>query len=462
MKMRRTQSQFLVGVAALLTATTASAGQVQHRFEGFPAAPLTDQDFYSSAHSDSAKAALGAQLFFDKILSGNLNISCASCHHSLAATGDGLSLPVGEGGQGLGVTRDTGAGVDAVHERVPRNAPHIFNLGAQQFTHMFHDGRVQPNSSMPNGVESPAAFDLPAGLDNPLAVQAMFPVTSATEMAGQAGENPVADAAAAGTLAGPDGVWELLAERLRGIDGYAQQFIEVFDDIQSADDIQFTHAANAIAAFEAFNWRADNSPFDRFLRGERAAMSLSAIAGMRIFYSRRKGNCGSCHSGVLQSDQSFRAIAMPQIGPGKGDGVWGYEDFGRERVSGKVSDRYKFRVPSLRNVALTAPYGHSGAFNTLEAVVLHHLDPVASLLEYDPSQLRMPARKDLDALDTLAMSDPAVVQAIAAANELQATRLTRREIGQLLDFLHALTDFSMLDLRSDVPASVPSGLPLAD
>tara|TARA_R110000782_G_scaffold31350_14_gene77216 strand:- start:42 stop:1430 length:1389 start_codon:yes stop_codon:yes gene_type:complete len=457
-----------LGVAALATlfllvAATAHSkvGDRLFPYEHLPK-PGSDRDYYDNGSLDNAKVDLGAQLFFDKVLSGNQNISCATCHHAFTGTGDGLALSIGEGGRGLGVTRDTGFGRNAVHERVPRNAPHIFNLGAREFGTMFHDGRVQPDASMPNGVLSPAGFDLPTGLDNPLAVQAMFPVTSATEMAGQAGENPVADAAAAGDLAGPDGVWAQLAERLRGIKGYADQFIAVYPDVKSAADIRFTHAANAIAAFEAVNWRADNSPFDRYLRGERGAMSPSAMLGMRIFYSPNKGNCASCHSGTFQTDHSFRAIAMPQIGGGKGDGVFGYEDFGRERVTGSRADRYKFRVPSLRNVRQTAPYGHSGAYDTLEAVVRHHLDPVASLYDYDPDQLRMPSRKDLDARDLLAMSDPAVVSAIAGANELSPIRLRKQEIRQLMDFLDALTDSEMLDLRIDVPRSVPSGLPLAE
>ena len=424
--------------------------------------PATDADYYDSGAPDVAKVELGQQLFFDKILSGNLNISCATCHHPFAGTGDGLALPVGEGGRGLGVTRDTGVGTDAVHERVPRNAPALFNLGTREFTRLFHDGRVQPDTSMPSGIESPAGFDLPQGLDNVLAAQAMFPVTSGTEMAGQAGENPVADAAAAGDLAGPDGVWAQLAERLRGIDDYVAQFVDVFNDVQSAADIRFTHAANAIAAFEAVQWRADESPFDRFLRGERGAMSASAIAGMRVFHSPRKGDCASCHSGVFQTDHSFRAIAIPQVGPGKGDGESGFEDFGRERVTGAPSDRYRFRVPSLRNVAQTAPYGHSGAFDTLDAMLRHHLDAVSSLYSYDASQVALPSRPDLDALDLQAMSDPQVVASIAAATELPPVSLTEREIGQLVDFLHALTDPAMLDLRRDVPASVPSGLPIAD
>ncbi|MDH3305841.1 MAG: cytochrome-c peroxidase [Gammaproteobacteria bacterium] len=455
---------FAVTIAALvfLIPATTNADDKESSGRSWLPEPVNDTDYYDDGAPDVEKVQLGAQLFFDKILSGNLNISCATCHHPFAGTADGLSLPVGEGGRGFGVTRDTGQGSDAVHERVPRNAPALFNLGARQFAALFHDGRVQLSAAFPNGIESPAGLDLPEGLDNPLAVQAMFPVTSATEMAGQAGENPIADAAAAGNLAGTDGVWAQLAERLQGIDGYVEQFIAAFDDVRSADDIRFTHAANAIAAFEANSWRADNSPFDRFLRGERVAMSASALLGMRIFYSADKGNCVSCHGGVFQTDHSFRAIAVPQLGPGKGDGAFGYDDFGRQRVTGDRTDRYRFRVPSLRNVAQTAPYGHSGAFNTLEAMLRHHLDAVASLYDYDAGQVVVPARPDLDAQDYLATSDANVLTGIAAANQLAPVRLTEREIRQLIDFLHALTDPAMLDRRADVPKSLPSGMPLAD
>jgi cytochrome c peroxidase len=453
---------FIVIALEILAPSAAEAGGNDRSSRSALPMPVTDADYYDGGSLDTAKVALGKQLFFDKVLSGNLNISCATCHHPFAGTGDGLSLSVGEGGRGLGVTRDTGVGPSTVHERVPRNAPVLFNSGAKEFARLFHDGRVQPDGQYPNGIQSPASFDLPYGLDNPLAVQAMFPVTSGTEMAGQAGENSVADAAAANDLAGPNGVWAQLAERLQGIDAYVEQFVAVFDDIGTASDIRFTHAANAIAAFEAGNWRADNSPFDRYLRVERRAMSASAKAGMRVFYSPNKGNCASCHSGVFQTDHSFRAIAMPQVGPGKGDGIYGYEDFGRERVTGDRADRYRFRVPSLRNVAQTAPYGHSGAFNTLEAVVRHHLDPINSLYGYDAGQVVMPFRADLNANDFLAMRDPDVLANIAGANELTPVHLKEPEIRQLIDFLHALTDPATLDTRGDVPASVPSGLPIYD
>lgn len=431
--------------------------------KGFPVPePASDGDFYAGGNQPVAKVELGRKLFFDKILSGNLNISCATCHHSLAGTGDGLSLPVGEGGSGLGVTRDTGSGTDAVVERVPRNAPPVFNLGAIEFTRMFHDGRVEVDNSRPGGFRSPAGASLPDGLENVLAVQAMFPVTSGTEMAGQPGENPQADLAFANDL---PALWEFIALKLQVIPEYVDLFIAAYpDEVEVAEDISFVHAANAIAAFEAVGWRFDNSPFDRYLRGNHRALSAEAKIGMNIFYG--EGGCADCHSGTFQTDHEFHAIAMPQIGAGKGDNLPGYvdghDDFGRERVTGDPVDRFRFRTPSLRNIALSPPYGHAGAFNSLRAVVEHHLDSLNSLFNYDQQQAVLPFRVDLDAHDFNVMNDQNRLTAIAAANELQVISLGASEVEALIVFLHALTDPAALDMRSDVPSSVPSGLSLAE
>lgn len=135
---------------------------------------------------------------------------------------------------------------------------------------MFHDGRVELNPNAPSGFTSPAKGDLPLGLDNVLAAQAMFPVTSEAEMAGQDGENPIADLAARGDLTE---LWEALADRLRGIPEYVDRFRESFEDIDQASDISFVHAANAIASFEASAGRFDNTPFDAHLRGEVTALN---------------------------------------------------------------------------------------------------------------------------------------------------------------------------------------------
>ena len=170
--MQSTRSTWLF--AAVCSLVLAAAGDAR----AGPVPPVVDTDFYDDGAPPTARVELGRVLFFDKILSGNLNISCASCHHPMAGTGDGLALSVGEGGRGLGVTRDTGYAEDAVHERVPRNAPPLFNLGAREFVRLFLDGRVEEDPTAPSGFSTPAGDDLPDGLDNVLAAQAMFSVAN--------------------------------------------------------------------------------------------------------------------------------------------------------------------------------------------------------------------------------------------------------------------------------------------
>ncbi len=435
-------------LVALVVVTTVLAPGVKAE----PITALSDADFHYDGRPAPEKVALGRLLFFDKVLSGNKNIACATCHHPVASSGDALSLPVGAGGFGLGAERMPGAGALA---RVPRNAPALFNLGAREFTAMFHDGRVAVDPDHPSGFVTPAGDDLPGGLDNVLAAQAMFPVTSGTEMAGQPGENLIGDVAAVG----PTLVWDGLAARLRGIREYVSQFVAVFDDVGGAEDVSFVHAANAIAAFEATAFRANNSPFDRYLAGEADAMGAAAQRGYALFAG--SAGCVSCHRGPLLTDQGFHAIAMPQIGPGKGDGH-GYEDFGRERVTGDPADRFKFRTPSLRNVALTGPWGHGGAYASLEAVVRHHLNPVAALHDYDPAQAALPSRADLDAQDLLVQTNVELRDAIARANRLAPLAMSDEDVADIVAFLEALTDPASRDLSALVPERVPSGLPVAD
>jgi cytochrome c peroxidase len=439
--------------------------------------PTEDSAFYDNGAPDMNKVNLGKLLFFDKILSGNKNISCATCHHPMTDTGDSLSLPVGEGGRGLGMMREPlnigdyliinkqPRALGGIRERVPRNAPPLWNLGAKEFTRMFHDGRVEVDSESPSGFRTPAGDNLPDGLDNVLATQAMFPVTSLAEMAGQVEDNnpdnEIAPQAAAGNLTGPGGVWDLLAVRLGNIPEYVDLFQAAFPDISTAEEITFVHAANAIAAYEAFSWRADDTPFDRYLSGQKNALTSSQRRGMYLFYHKAK--CHTCHSGVFQTDHNFHAIAMPQIGPGRG-GVEP-EDIGRAEVSGvNGPDRYKFRTPSLRNVVLNAPYGHGGAYDRLEDVVFHHLNPINAFNSYDWMQVRLPSqnRPDLFAQDFAVLNNPLLSQNIKNANELEPADLTEKEFYSLIEFLHALTDLASLDISNDVPFSVPSGLTVTD
>lgn len=460
--------------------------------------PVVDADYYDNGAPNEAKVELGRQLFFDKILSGNRNIACATCHHPQHATSDGLAMPLGEGPSGLGPERRPGDSVEeAVHERVPRNSTALFNLGAREFVRMFHDGRVEtdPEGYYEGGFITPAKWKLPSGLENVLAAQAMFPVTSFAETAGQKSENPVADAVSLNKAAGPEGAWELLAQRLRAIPEYVDRFRQAFPgEVERAEDVTYVRIANAIAAFEAKEFRSDDSPFDRYLRGEVESLGDAADRGMELFYG--KAGCIGCHSGKFQTDHDFHAIAMPQIGPGKNDGYdadyWRetgirafLEDFGRGRVTKRAEDGYKFRTPSLRNVELTAPYGHAGTYTTLEEVVRHHLDPVEHLDRYRLAEGHMPplgrvveiaAERSRLSQDWLTASresgfhvrDGWVQQhdglrgKIADANELQPQQLTDGEVSDLLAFLGALTDSAARDLTESIPEEVPSGLPVAD
>jgi len=394
---------------------------------------------------------LGRLLFYDPILSGNKTVSCATCHHPKFATGDGVSLGLGDGGVGLGPDRVVDPG-NRPEQRIPRNAPGLFNLGASEFTSLFHDGRLEADPGRPSGIRTPLGQDMAHGFTSVLAAQSMFPVLSGDEMAGHYSENDVAQAVRQGMLTGPGGAWEILTQRIETLPVYRALFTEVIGD----RPVAFTDIANMVAAFVAFEWRADNSPFDTFLRDGTPLPDLAA-QGMQVFYG--KGGCSSCHAGQFQTDHSYHAIAMPQIGPGKAARFERHSrDTGRMRVTGDPADAYRFRTPSLRNVAQSAPYGHAGSYVTLDAVLRHHLDPVAGLWAYDPGQAVLPALSGAD--DYSVLDDPGEIASIAAANELAPKILSDAEIAALLAFLETLSDRQSLQGRLGIPDAVPSGLPV--
>jgi cytochrome c peroxidase len=389
---------------------------------------------------DPALVSVGRLLFYDPILSGGREVSCASCHHPRLGTSDGLSLGLGDGAHGLGIERRVDQ-ANPPERRIPRNSPALFNLGFPEFTVFFHDGRLE---ARPDGIRTPLGGDMVEGFASALSAQAMFPVLSPDEMAGHGGESDVSRLVRQGLLAHQGGAWDAIAARVEAVPSYAEAL---------GTPLRFAAVADALAAFVAAEWRADDSPFDRHLRGQ-APLTGAAAEGMALFYGR--AGCSGCHAGAFQTDHGFHAIAMPQIGPGKAALFESHaRDVGRMRVTGDPADAYRFRTPSLRNVAETAPYGHSGTYATLEAVVRHHLDPVGSLRDYDPSQAVFPA---LRVDDLRVMEDPAELDAIAAANELVPMALTDAEMGALLAFLAALTDEATGPLG--VPDAVPSGLPV--
>lgn len=395
---------------------------------------------------------LGRQLFFDPVLSGNQNISCATCHHPALGSSDAVSLSIGEGGIGLGLQRKADAANMPV-ARIPRNAPALYNLGAREFTTLFHDGRVQVDASARFNIAMPPGRELERPLPSPLAAQAILPITSHDEMAGQAGENPIADAVAAGRIRGQDGAWQMLAARVEAIPEYRKQFDWI---IGAGEPIHITDIGRAIADYITFDFRSTDSRYDAFLRGDDTALTNTEIQGMWLFYG--KGGCGDCHGGLFQTDHDFHAIGIPQFGPGKGHGP-GYADHGRAAVTGDPADAYKFRTPSLRNVTLTAPYGHNGAYARLEDMLRHHLDPLTMLAEYTLGYALL-QNMQLSVSDTEVLEDFDEVQRLGMAVELEPVSLHDDEVEAILAFLGALEDPIARSGRLGVPDAVPSGLPL--
>lgn len=344
---------------------------LNNELKKLPSAPVVREDMFK----------LGQSLAFDKILSGNRDTSCLSCHHPLLGTGDQRSLPLGAGGKNLGQERVGG-------HLVPRNAPALFNLDL--FEKMFWDGRVEFEE---DNIKTPA--DKTGDLTEEMlsvffakeesegfigyglvGVQSLFPVTSHHEMRGDIKEgNELAE------YSGEDfkEIWEALMIRLGSIPEYVEMFEKAYPNIKF-EDMTFAHAANAIAAFEikAFDFR--ESPWQKVINDisedgiwdKEDLLSEKEIRGAHFFFET---GCNSCHSGSVTSDFKFHNIATAQFGVGKGDGDTGYEDYGRERVTGNYENRTQFRTAPLLNVELTAPYGHLGQFKDLASHIQIYAQP---------------------------------------------------------------------------------------
>lgn len=435
--------------AAAATVTTVEPAAAPADIPNLPRA-LGPADF---REFNPAQAAVGRLLFYDKILSGNRNISCGTCHHHDLGSSDGLSLGIGEGGVGLGPQRNAGAGASSIKKRVPRNVPGLWNVGAKSITKLFHDGRVEVSDIYDNGFNTPAQEWLPAGLGDILAAQALFPLAAEFEMAGNPKENEIAGAA----YNRIDSVWPLIAARVRAIAQYAEMFTAAFADVQSADDISIVHIARALAAFQGAEWRAFDSAFDAYLNGDSGALKPAAKRGARLFYG--KAGCARCHAGPLLTDHKFHALALPHFGPGR-TRPWDpiARDVGRMGVSDRLADAYRFRTPQLRNVALTAPYGHNGAYPTLRGIIRHHLAPRRAFDAWSPALARLPAAPHLAAADFIALSDSRERARLRAMVDIATVQLSAADIDDLVAFMHSLTGGdSRFGLRGR-PARVPSGL----
>lgn len=418
-------------------------------------APVQDAAY---SVTDLSEAKLGQLLFYDPILSGNLQTACATCHHPALGTSDAVSLSFGDGGIGMGPKRVADP-KNIPEERIPRNSPTLFNLGADEFKVLFHDGRLEADPTQPAGIRTPMGGDMLAGFTSILSAQTMFPVLSRDEMAGSFDENDVGRLVRQGIITGEGGAWDVLSRRVAAIPEYAVQFKAIYPDVTAPDDIAFTDISNAIAAFVAYEWRSDTAPFDGVLRGE-VTLDGPALNGLELFYG--SAGCSICHAGPFLTDHQFHAMGAPQIGPGKSATFQDHNrDDGRFRVTGREQDRYAFRTPSLRNIALSGPYGHAGAHSDLSDFIADHSDPVRGLQGWDQSKAVLPA---FTHDDFAVMNDANQVQQIANAVVAQPVTLNEDDVAAITAFLDTLTDPISISGRLGVPDAVPSGLavPLID
>src|SRR3569623_335005 len=386
-----------------------------------------------------ALARLGQALAFDKILSGNRDISCTTCHLPEFATGDGRSLSIGQGGNGIGPARRTPSGI-----LIPRNAPALFNVGAMR--HLIWDGRVEINQH--GHLNTPAGRQLTREMRRvmefgPASALAMFPVGNRDEMRAYSGNELAAIPDSDNTA-----IWAGFLRRLGRIHVYRRMFEEAYPG-QRSERMTFSHASNAIGAFMVDKHTFANPPWDRFLAGRDNALTPRQLAGAQTFLTLK---CSLCHNGSTFSDEKFHDVAMAQVGPGKGNGPSHRDDFGRKNITGLESDKYLFRTTPLRNVELTGPYGHDGAISTLQGFVEHYSESDQKLLSFDPMTLDPALRNTLlpNSADILAQR----------ATLLKGVVLTPAMVGQLMDYMSALTDERGRALRHLTPRRVPSGLPV--
>lgn len=256
--------------------------------KGFPTPIIPENN-----QLNNSRVELGRRLFFDKILSRDSSVSCASCHKPELAFTDGKKLGVG--------IRD---------QKVSRNSPTLTNVV------------YNPYFLMDGGVPT-------------LEQQIIVPVQEHKEF---------------------DFHFALIAQRMQKDSAYVKSSKKAYN--RKPDAFVITRA---ISAFER-TLISGNSNYDKFeYQGNSKALSNSQKRGKDLFFSD-KLKCSECHTGFNFTDYSFQNNGL----------YLNYLDSGRMRLTSLESDRDLFKVPTLRNIELTAPYMHDGNFTTLELVIKHY------------------------------------------------------------------------------------------
>ncbi len=315
------------------------------------------------------KVELGRLLFFDPILSDDNTLSCAHCHHPDLGFSDGLPRSRGKGAKGAGTQRTGGI-------ELPRGAPSLWNT---VYNHrQFWDGRAQH-----------------------LEEQARMVITTPEEV-----------------NADP----QQLVEELKAIPEYRRLFDRAFGG-KDGESITFKNITYAIAAFQR-TLLSFNSRFDRYAAGDGRALTPQEKRGLKLFLSP-KTRCNECHGLPTFANRDFKVIGVPPVPGAPPDTPKPEAEPGRGG-----SPNGAFKIPTLRNVALTAPYMHNGAFATLEEVLDFYAGGGGR-----GKGLEVPLQDD----------------------KIRKFNLTPQEREDLVAFLLTLTDEGA---KPAIPKRVPSGLPV--
>jgi cytochrome c peroxidase len=247
------------------------------------------------------RAELGKKLFFDARLSSMGMSSCASCHFPERGWSDGFPKSVRLFGEVM--TRASPSLVNAGY-----NTIHQWDGRSPTLEHQAQNG-ISPTGSMNAGAPKDA-------------------------------------------LSGVETI-----KKLRG-------YQEAFQSAYPGEPISSATVAKALASFER-TVVSRESPFDRWVKGDKAAMSEAQVRGFRVFVERDKGNCMTCHAGPNFTDNKFHNLGLKSFGDDN-------PDVGRFKQVSEAPMRGAFRTPTLRDVTLTAPYFHDGSARTLEEVVEHY------------------------------------------------------------------------------------------
>jgi cytochrome c peroxidase len=304
--------------SALVLSLSMSARPAAQEPSPFAALPL-----HAEAPADNPttpeKVELGRLLFWDPILSGSQDIACATCHHPDHGYADGRDLPIGTGGVGIGPKR---AFPGQNRPLVKRNSPTILDVA---FNGIDVSGHMDPT-------QAPMFWD---SRTRSLEAQVLGPMESLEEMRG-------------GTVAEGGGVATAVA-RVAAIRQYQDLFTRAFGAPNSVNAINLSRA---VAAFERTLIVTD-APFDRYMRGDQTALNAVEKRGMAAFDAH---GCTQCHKGPMLSDYTPHVLGVSD------NPALGAYDPG-------VDHHFAFRTPSLRNLAYTGPYMHSGMIADVASVV---------------------------------------------------------------------------------------------